>query len=776
MSTEEPGYEPKERDLGRPISRILKWGFAAAFIIPIAVMLIGSIPNAKRVPPYPERVIAEGMLLTDKAAIMRGQSVYQKYGLMDHGSVWGHGSLRGMDFSAQSLHLIGESVRSSLSQRRFGKAYEALNLEETATIDALTTLEVKTNTYDPNTGDLVATAHMAEAFRDIEAYWEGLFREGDTPHGFLPNTIPSSEERKDIAAFFFWTAWAAGTKQLNGHLTYTNNWPPDRSVGNVAPDEAVVWSFAGILALLVVLGLVVYIIHRFRFFITEQSLVHLSERIATAPVTPSQRKTGKFLAVVVALFVTQILIGGLLAHYTVHPASFYYAAVAKWIPFSLAKTWHLQLGVFWIAVAWVASALYIAPLVGGREPKKQGLLVDLLFIAVLIVAVGSMVGEALSIKGLLSEKTWFWIGHQGWEYLELGRLWQALLFIGLIGWLVIAYRGLKDRLSQEPDRAGLTHFYMLSAVLVVLFFGFGLAYNPNTHLSIADYWRWFVVHMWVEGIFEFFAVATAALLFVMLGLVTKESALRAAYLTAILAFSAGIIGTSHHYFWFGQGTFWIALGSVFSSLEPIPLIMLASRGWMEYRAISGAGRDFAYRWPLLFLIASAFWNFLGGGVFGFVINLPIINYYEHATYLTSNHGHTALFGTYGMLAIALALFVWRGLVRREYWREGWLKLSFWGLNIGLALMFLIALLPIGIMEFVTSYREGLWAAKSAAFFNRPIIQTLGNLRIIPDTILIVLGALPLAWFTAVAFFHMKPCTVGDCEPIFREEAEEEPAA
>ncbi|OFX13578.1 MAG: hypothetical protein A2Z18_01755 [Armatimonadetes bacterium RBG_16_58_9] len=769
MEPNEVGYEPEPADLGRPISKWLKWGFAAAFLIPVVFMVIMSVPNAQQVPPYPLRVVAGEHVLTDKATILKGQHVWQRYGLMDQGSVWGHGSLRGMDFSAQSLHIVGREIRAFLSEERFGKSYGELGIEDTAVIDALTKIEIKTNTYDKNTGDLDLTPAMAFAFANLKHYWENFFLEGDHLHGFLPKAIPTAVERSDIASFFFWTGWAAGTKRPGSNLTYTNNWPADKSVGNTVPDAAIGWSLAGILSLFVVLGLIVYVVHRYRFFVTEKSLVRLSEGLAHAPITPSQRKTGKFLGIVVALFIVQIFIGGLLAHYTVHPGSFFVQAVANWLPFSLAKTWHLQLGIFWIAVAWMASALYVAPLIGGREPKGQGLLVDILFGAVVFVAVGSLIGEAFSIKGLLADNTWFWIGHQGWEYLELGRLWQILLFAGLITWLVIAYRALKDRL-RDPNTSGLVFFYVLAAILVVLFFGFGLLYGPNTNLSIADYWRWFVVHIWVEGVFEFFAVATAALLFVMLGLVSKESALRAAYLTAILSFMAGIIGMSHHYFWFGQATIWIALGSVFSSLEPIPLILLASRGWMEYRTVSRAGIQFPYRWPLLFLMASAFWNFLGGGVFGFMINLPIINYYEHATYLTSNHGHTALFGTYGMLAIALCLFVWRGLVRPEHWSERLLKLSFWGLNGGLALMFAIALLPIGIMQFATVYSQGLWFAKSAEFFNQPAVQVLGTLRAIPDVVLIVLGAIPLAIFTAIAYFHMKPCGEGVCETIFDEEA------
>ncbi|NCO36868.1 MAG: hypothetical protein AUJ92_06760 [Armatimonadetes bacterium CG2_30_59_28] len=749
------------------VSCWLKWGTWLAFIGSMAIILIGGRFNVDKVPPYPGAIVQSDGTRTEGEVVWRGQAIYQKYGLMDHGSLWGHGTQRGMDFSARTLHLIGQSMRESMAQTRYHLPYAGLGDEESTIVDALVVKDLKENTYDPGSRDLRLSEAKSAAFRDALVYWETLFRDGDVDHGFLPNTVRTAEERADVGAFFFWSAWAAGTNRPDQNITYTNNWPPDRSVGNLAPDDAIVWSFLGILSLLVVLGAVIYIVHRYRFFYGDPNLVALAERIAAAPITISQLKTAKYFLVVAALFILQTMMGGLLAHYTVHPSSFYLEFVAKYIPYSWAKTWHLQLAIFWIATAWVASALYIAPLVGGREPKKQGLLVDLLFGAILLVAVGSLLGEVLGIKGLLGD-LWFWFGHQGWEYLELGRFWQILLFVGLLGWLGIAYRALHGRL-WGPNRSGLVWLYTMSAVLVVVFFGFGLLYNPRTHITIADYWRWFVVHIWVEGMFEFFAAGTGALLLTALGLVTKESALRAAYLTAMLAFASGIVGTAHHYFWFGAPSFWIALGAVFSSLEPVPLILLASRGWMEFKSIQDAGENFPYRWPLMFLVASSFWNFLGAGVFGFAINLPIINYYEHGTYLTSNHGHTALFGVYGMLAISLCLFVWRGLVKPDAWNDKLLKVSFWGLNLGLVAMFLFSLLPVGILEMVYSYREGLWVAKSNAFFSLPIIKFLGNIRIIPDTIVIVAGAIPLLCFYILTLRNLKRAEIKDDQVIFSDD-------
>ena len=386
--------------------------------------------------------------------------------------------------------------------------------------------------------------------------------------------------------------------------------------------------------------------------------------------------------------------------------------------------------------------------------------------AVLIVAVGSLTGEVLGIKGMLGN-LWFWLGHQGWEFLELGRLWQILLFAGLIFWLLIVYRGVGYHLSIHKDEfSSLIWFYVFSAVLVVGFFGFGLFYGPSTHLTLADYWRWFVVHLWVESIFEFFGIAVIALLMVAMGLASAKAALRVAYFTAAITFLSGIIGTAHHYYWYGGPSFWVGLGSVFSSMEPVPLLLLVVRGLKEYVSIRKAGQAFSYKWPMYFLVASSFWNFLGAGVFGFIINLPIINFYEHGTYLTMHHGHTAMFGTYGMLSIALLLFSWRGLVEKAYWNDSLLKLSFYGLNGGLFLMAFGTLLPVGLLQVWASFKEGLWAARSADFFEQGAVQFLGTMRAIPDTIIIVLGVLPLAYFLIRTYPHLKASEIKEGESVW----------
>jgi nitric oxide reductase subunit B len=747
--------------------KTLKWAAILCFVVAMAVLLGGGIVMKKDLPPYPGKVVGPGgKVLFEKANIIEGQNVYQQYGLMDQGAVWGHGSQRGPEFSAASLKLIADAIGDFYARKDYGKAYKDLDDLQKGLVDVKITHETKPNRYDAVSDTLVLTAAQVEGLNRVKAYWGTIFKDGMQRYGFLPDTIKGENQRLEISRFFFWTAWVASTLRPGTDYSYTNNWPPDTRVGNVASTETYFYSIAGILALLLVLGLFVYWIHRHGLWYGAPKGVALAEKLIDLPLTRSQFQAAKFFVVVIMLFLVQTTFGGLLAHYTIHPGTFFFPFVADLIPYNLAKTWHLQLMVFWIATTWLASALYLAPIIGGREPVKQGVLVIILFGAVLLVAVGSLAGEALGIKGMLGD-WWFWLGHQGWEFLELGRIWQILLFGGLIFWLLVVYRAVGNHLKAHKDEfSALIWFYVFSAVLVVAFFGFGLFYGKGSHLTMADYWRWFVVHLWVESIFEFFGIAVIALLMVTMGLATAKSALRVAYFTAAITFISGIIGTAHHYYWYGGAAYWVGWGAIFSSMEPVPLLTLVVRGLMEYRDIRKEGREFSYKWPMYFLVAASFWNFLGAGIFGFLINLPIINFYEHGTYLTMHHGHTAMFGTYGMLSVALLLFSWRGMVDKAYWKDGILKLSFWGLNGGLFLMAFVTLLPVGAMQAWISFKDGLWAARSADFFESAPVVWLGTFRALPDTIIIVLGVLPLAYFLISTYPRLKPAKIEDGESVW----------
>jgi len=748
------------------LSQRMKLYFLLAIVSSIAIALVGFVYTKKDLPPYPGTVKSMyGQTLSSKNAIMAGQQVWQRFGLMDLGSVWGHGTYRGPDFTAQALHNMGVTMREVMALQRFRTSYDRLLTEEKGAVDAVVINQIKTNRYDKESDTLTLTSLQVAALFKNRDFYHRLFTEGDENGPINPGTITDPTQLRDLADFFFWTAWCAGTIRPGDTHTYTNNWPHDPSVGNMVSGKSLVWSAISLVAFGLCLGGMIYIYHKYGFNKGAQGYKpEPAMALAGAPISASQKKAAKFFLVVAALFFVQVNVGGLMAHYTVSPDSFYgLKAIAAFIPYNWVKSWHLQLAIFWIAVSWIGMTLFVAPMVGNREPKGQGFLVDFLFIAVLIVAVGSLTGEVLGIKGMLADY-WFWLGHQGWEYLELGRLWQILLFIGLILWLFLVVRALKDHFKAGQDKWGLPNFLAYSGVAVVGFFSFGLTYDPQTHITIADFWRWWVVHTWVEGAFEFFAAAAVAFVMVNLGLVRLEAGLRAVYFTVGLALFAGIIGVGHHYYWFGEPSLWLALGSTISALEPVPILLLLSEVWHGQSALVKGGSDFPYKYPLMFLMAAICWEFVGAGVMGLSITTPVVNYYEHATYLTVNHGHTALFGTYGILGIGLALFSMRGLVEDKGWSPTLLKLSFWSINIGLFVMFTATLLPTGILQVLDNINHGFWHARSNAFWSRDIIQLLGNTRMVPD-VMIIIGSGAFLLFMLKAMGNLKKVTIGSGEPF-----------
>ena len=166
----------------------------------------------------------------------------------------------------------------------------------------------------------------------------------------------------------------------------------------------------------------------------------------------------------------------------------------------------------------------------------------------------------------------------------------------------------------------------------------------------------------------------------------------------------------------------MALGAFFSAAEVIPLTFLTVEAWSFLQlgtpAGAAAARRFPHRWAVLFLASVGFWNFLGAGVFGFLINLPVVSYYEIGTQLTANHGHAAFMGVYGMLAMALLVFCLRYLARPEDWSERLVRFSFWALNLGLAWMVFANLFPLGVLQLGDAVANGYWHARSLEFFRR----------------------------------------------------------
>ncbi len=374
-----------------------------------------------------------------------------------------------------------------------------------------------------------------------------------------------------------------------------------------------------------------------------------------------------------------------------------------------------------------------------------------------------MIGEWLSVKGYLGGNTWFYFGHQGLEYVDLGRVWQIGLLIGLVLWLYLVGRCVPKAIRKGDDQKPLLTMFFISAAAIGGFYMAGLMWGQNTHLSITEYWRWWVVHLWVEGFFEVFATAVIAFLFARLALIRAKTAGAAVIFSTIIFLTGGIIGTLHHLYFAGTPTSVMALGAVFSALEVVPLTIVGFEAWENIRMSRSTTWAAKYRWPIYFFIAVAFWNMVGAGLFGFMINPPIALYYMQGLNTTPVHAHTALFGVYGMLGLGLMLFCMRVLYVRRQWKDKFIKVGFWSINVGLGTMVLLSLLPIGFLQTWASVEHGYWFARSTEFLYSPTITVFKWLRA-PGDIIFAFGILTIVMFVfGLASGHSltdKPSPIG----------------
>ncbi|NUQ00637.1 MAG: nitric-oxide reductase large subunit [Armatimonadetes bacterium] len=727
-------------------------GFVLVILVSFGILGYYGYEIYMQAPPVPTRVVTtDGRVLFTGDDIRTGQNVWQSIGGQEVGSVWGHGAYVAPDWSADWLHREAEFILNRWAQGSYGRDYERLGTAEQAWLKQHLKEEIRTNTHHPQTGEVVVSAVREEALAAVADHYTRLF--SDDPayaelrdaYAIPANVVKDPARLRALTNFFWWAAWACGTERPGAAITYTNNWPPEELIDNRPSGQVVVWSVVSFIMLLAGIGALAWYYaaekHREE---PEHPLPDRDPLLALNP-TPSMEATLKYFWVVALLIVVQIGLGALTAHYGVEGSGFYGFPLADWLPYAVTRTWHTQLGIFWIATAWLATGLFVAPAVSGYEPKFQKAGVNFLFVCLLIIVGGSMAGQWFSVQQKMGLAASFWFGHQGYEYVDLGRFWQVFLLVGLVLWLVLMGRALWPAFSQPGDHKDLLALFLVASAAIAGFYASGLMYGRHTNYAIAEYWRWWVVHLWVEGFFEVFATVVIAFLFTRMGLLRTATATAAVLFSSTIFLFGGIIGTFHHLYFTGTPTAVMALGAVFSALEVVPLVLIGFEAYENLTLTRARPWVAAYRWPIYFFVAVAFWNLVGAGLFGFLINPPIALYYMQGLNTTPVHGHTALFGVYGMLGIGLMLFCLKGLTTRQHWRSGALSLAFWSINLGLALMVLISVLPVGLMQTWASVEHGMWYARSAEFMQTPIMEKLRWLRVIGDTIFAV-GAVALGWF------------------------------
>ena len=731
-------------------------------IVGFTILLYIAVKSYRDAPPIPEKVVdPQGNILFTGADISAGQEVFLKYGLMEHGTLLGHGAYLGPDYSAEYLHDYAVSLQNIIANERYKSTYDNLTRDRKESVTADVRSMLHTNRYDASTGTLTLTAPEVTAFENEVKNWSNYFTKPDRAPGLPRDFISNPTQLRNLTIFFSWAAWASVTDRPGKNYSYTNNWPFDKLAGNSPTGSAIIWSALSLISLLGITGLILFLFGKFDYLGWKSGM---GDGIITAKVIPpteSQKAIMKFFVVVALLFLLQVLAGGVIAHYRAEPFGFYGFGLAKILPYNLARTWHLQLAIFWIAMSYIAGGLMLTPLLSKTEPKGQKFWVNVLFAAVVVVALGSLLGEYLGINQMLG-KLWYYFGMQGWEYLDLGRIWQVLLIIGLTVWLILIFRGLKPAMKDQSQKE-LSSLFLYSAVAIPLFYIPALFFGPTTNFTVVDNWRFWIIHLWVEGFFELFATVMVAVIFYQLGIIKSVTATRVVYLDAILYLGSGIVGTGHHWYWTGQSNVTMALGAMFSAMEVVPLTLLTLDAWdfikLTRKSPSEENKAITQRhkWTFYFLMAVGFWNFLGAGVFGFLINLPIVSYFEVGTLLTANHGHAAMMGVFGMLALALMMYTLRKLSSDDVWNRNqkYVRTGFWGLNIGLLLMVILDLFPAGILQLADVISYGYWHARRLSFLDAGTFHVLEWLRIGADVVFIAIGVIPILIFTLRLFAARK---------------------
>lgn len=745
------------------------WWQPLLFILVISVAGVGMIGYQTYVdaPPMTGFKSSSGEILINKTTIEHGQKVFHKYALMEFGSFMGDGAQRGPDFTAEALHQMTISMNEyyvEAFKREHGR--DATDMELKIIKENIKT-ELKENNYNEAENIVILSDAQTYALERLKKYYTDVFIDNNPEGAFPPKDyIKDRQETADLASFFFWGAWVCVVERPGTNFSYTHNWPYDPVAGNTPTSPVVLWSVLGLLAFVLSCGIVLYFIGQYnqlpnKFFKPSTRDLLTTDRVNKFQPTKTQRATYKFFFVAIILFFLQVLSGVFTINDFVNFLGFFGIHSSDVLPVTITRSFHLMLSLFWISTCWIASSIFILPILAKKEIPGQLRLVNTLFVLLLILVGGSLSGMFMGPKGWLGE-WWHFLGHQGWEYVDFGRLYQIILMGVFILWGVIVYRGVKPAfIKNQPWN--LPNWIFYSVVGIPLLFLSGFVATPETNFVIADFWRWMVIHMWVEAFFEVFITVIVSYLMVLMGLVSRAAAIRVVYFATILFLGTGLLGISHNFYWNAKPVATMALGSVFSTLQFVPLILLTVEAWrfknMPRMAVNGIEHkklgDFGFPEVFLFLIAVNFWNFFGAGVMGIIVNLPIMNYFEHGSYLTINHAHAALMGVYGNISIAALLFASRLLLKPLRWREKVVKFSFWSINIGLMLMVILDLFPAGAIQFKSIVDNGLWYARSEAFIGIGVFKTLTWMRGIGASVFFFGGVIPLAWFIVSSVRSLK---------------------
>jgi nitric oxide reductase subunit B len=730
-------------------SKVLIWVLLFVTAACLLGMAVATRSTYQQVAPLPRQMVTgDGAPVMEYADIVGGKSGFQKADLMDYGSLYGMGSAFGEDYTAEYLVQLAKEVQNNLAAARYGKPFDAIDADQQAGITQ--EMRQQLQGIDLSQQRVVLPDAVAKAIGTLRPRIAASLLTDDFSKGYTGARALNPASASQTASFLLYSSLTTVARRPGKDYSWTTNWPAEPLVGNAPTSATFVWTWASFTMVFFAIGAVLVI---FRLWIEPKAANETFEPTLHnfAAPTPSQKALWKYFLVVAGVLLIQILVGSVMAHYYTDRVSFYGFNVGKWLPYAFLRSVHLQAPIIWIGVSWIGAGLFLAPLIGKREPKGQRLLVNLIFWVLVTIVGGALVGDYLGIMGLVDEH-WFWFGNQGLSYLELGRFWQILFFVGLAVWCIVLLRAFWPTLKSLSRQSGgslyglfrIEHLLWISTLTVALFYVFGMIPlgSPNPSFSITDFWRWWVVHLWVELAFELFTAAVTGYFLMALGLVSRQMGERAVLFEWVLIVVGGVLGTGHHLYWAGEPGLWVGVGSMFSFIEVLPLVLLVLEAVDQQRHIKQK-KDFPYKLAYLYILGAAFWNFVGAGVFGGgTLNAPLVNYYEHGTFLTLNHAHTSMFGAFGLLAIGLLYMVLRYLNGDRPWSDRAGVWAFWLYNTGVVMWIALNFYPIGWPQLEAVYTHGYAYARSMQFYNT---TTFWQWMRMPGDVVFALGALLMAW-------------------------------
>lgn len=751
-----------------PVSNTLKWILLFTAIVCFIVVVWGTYITYQLAPPLPQQFVTQtGQIIMTQDDIVAGKAGFQRADLMDYGSLYGMGSYFGEDYTAKYLVRLGRMTENEIAQQRFGKNYDDLPEGDQYVIRK--NMQTMLQQIDLSSNIVVLSEPVAKTISQLQSEIAKSLLQHDFTAGWTKAYSLDEKSAASTADFLIYSSLTTIAHRPGKNFSYTNNWPYEPTLGNAPTSSTFYWTWVSFCFVFFGFGAVLYIYHRY-----------LSERdnapktplfLSFKPLTPSQKKVGQYFIIVALVLLAQIGVGAIMAHYYSERAGFYGLNINAWLPFNFLRDVHTQTPIVWIGLSWISAAIFIAPIISGKEAKAQGLLVDLLFWVTLFIVAGAIIGNYLGIMGWVNP-VWFWVGNQGLSYIQLGRLWQIGFCVGLFLWCFIVFRGMwptYDRLKTATiefwtGRIRLEHLFWASTINIAVLYCFGMI--PLTGIeksfTITDFWRWWVVHLWVEQSFEFFAACSTAYLLMGVGLVSRRLAERTVFFESILIFLGGVIGTGHHWYWTGGPDMWVPLGTMFSFIEVLPLVLLIIDA-IEERQLIKRQNGFTYNLAYLYILGAAFWNFVGAGVFGGgTLNAPLVNYYEHGTFLSLNHAHTALFGAFGLLALGLVYFCLRYAAGdRMSWSDKLGTWAFWLYNLGLVLWIGLNFFPVGWPQLIDVYEHGLAHARSLEFYNTTLLWQWLRL---PGDVVFAIGALLMTYDFIIKLRPFFPRIVGEMLP------------